>query len=472
MGDVPGFDARARYDLLVLGAGPAGLVAAAGAAALGARVALVERDRMGGDCLNTGCVPSKALLRVAKAVGEVRRAHALGIRCGDPSVDFAAVMERMRQLRARIAEHDSAARFRSLGVHVMLGEARFVGPDAVEVGGSTVRFGRALIATGAQPDVPDVPGLAGSGYLTSDTVFDLAALPARLAILGGGPLGCELAQAFARFGARVTILHKGERLMERDDADAVAVVRRALERDGIQIHTGVEVASVTRSDAVCALTYRAAGGAATLEADALLVAAGRRPAVDRLDLDAAGIAHDTKRGVRVDDFLRTTNPHVFAAGDVCGGAQFTHVAGEHARIVVQNALFVPSARASRIVVPWCTFTDPELAHVGRASGEMVRQDLTEVDRAVLDGEEDGFVKLYLERGRLVGATIVAAHAGETIAEAALAIVSGAGVAGLARTLHPYPTQAEALRTLADRLRARRLRPWMRRALSRWFAWTR
>ncbi len=475
----------ARYNLVVVGAGTAGLVAAAGAAGLGARVALVERHLMGGDCLNVGCVPSKALIRAARAWADVQRAGDFGIRVPEGArVDFGAVMERMRRLRAALSPIDSAARFRALGVDVFLGEGRFTGRDTLEVAGAVLPFGRALVATGARAAVPPIPGLAAAGYLTNETVFDLTALPARLAVIGAGPIGCELAQAFARFGAAVILLDRGPQILAREDRDVATRVTEALARDGVRLMAGRTVARVERGPGGEAVLHvESAGGAERVAVDAILVGAGRAPNVEGLGLEAAGVAVDAPGGVRVDDRLRTTNRRIFAAGDVCSPYKFTHNSDAQARIAIRNALFLGRARASALTLPWCTYTDPEVARVGlsereaQARGIAVRtfvQELHDVDRAVLDGETAGFVKVHVRRGtdRIVGATIVARHAGEMLPELTLAMVKGVGLGALAGVIHAYPTQADAIRKLGDAYNRTRLTPRVRKLLGAWLAWRR
>jgi pyruvate/2-oxoglutarate dehydrogenase complex dihydrolipoamide dehydrogenase (E3) component len=477
-----------RYNLVVIGAGTAGLVAAAGAAALGARVALVERDLMGGDCLNVGCVPSKGLIRAARAWADVRDAADFGVAVpAAPRVSFPAVMERMRRLRAGISRTDAAWRFRELGVDVFFGPGRFTGPDSVEVAGTTLRFRKAVIATGARAAAPAVPGLAEAGYLTNETVFSLTALPRRLAVIGGGPIGCELAQAFARFGSEVTLLQRHSQILVREDRDAAERVQRALARDGVRLLLDCRIEGADR-DAEVRLLHLVARGPAghrseTLRADAILVAAGRVPNVDGLGLQAIGVAFDRDRGVRVDDFLRTTNRRIYAAGDVCSTRRFTHHSDFQARLVIRNALFLGRARASALTLPWCTYTDPEIARVGLSEREAAErglpvrtfvQELVDVDRAVLDGETEGFVKVHVRAGtdRILGATIVARHAGEMLPELSLAIGEKLGLGAIARTIHAYPTQAEAIRKAADAYHRSRLTPLVQTILRRWLAWTR
>ncbi len=479
--DWPSPEGRGVYDLVVLGGGTAGLVSAAGAAGLGARVALVERALLGGDCLNTGCVPSKALLRSARVVGETRRAAALGVRLPAPAdVDFAAVMERMRRRRAAISPNDSAARLRDLGVDVFLDTARFTGRRTVQVGDRTLRFGRAIVATGGRPAAPAVPGLDTVPFLTSENLFWLTERPARLAIIGGGPIGCEMAQAFARFGTAVTLFEAAPHVLPREDPDAAAIVGRRLVADGVRIETGVHLTRVERGSAGPAIHFTRGEAAAVVEADALLVAAGRAPNVETLDLEAAGIRHSAK-GIDVDDRLRTTNPRVFAAGDVCSAWQFTHVADAMARIAIQNALFYGRKRVSALTIPWCTYTDPEVAHVGVSwtaaaeSGsaiETITVPLAEVDRAVIDDDTDGFLRVHHEKGRLRGCTIVGPAAGELIGEAAYAVTHGGTLGRLSATIHPYPTVGEAFRKAGDAYRRTQLTPAVRRWMGRYFAWTR
>jgi pyruvate/2-oxoglutarate dehydrogenase complex dihydrolipoamide dehydrogenase (E3) component len=473
-----------RYNLVVLGAGTAGLISAAGAAGLGARVALVEREFLGGDCLNVGCVPSKALIRASRAIAEVQGASDYGaVVPAGSRVNFPAVMERMRRLRAALSPTDSAARYRGLGVDVFFGEARFTGPDAVEVGGRVLRFRRAVVATGARAARPDIPGLADAGFLTNETVFTLTELPPRLAVIGAGPIGCELAQAFARFGARVSLLGNRPQIMPREDEGAARIVQEQMQRDGINLVLGCNVVRVAREGTANVLHLECGGRPMEVRADAILVGVGRAPNVQGLNLEAAGVAYDAKDGVKVNDRLQTTNRRIFAAGDICSRFKFTHAADAMARVVIQNALFFGRAKASALVIPWCTYTDPEVAHVGlyeaeaKARGIDVRtftEPMAHVDRAVLDGDTDGFVKVHVRAGsdRIVGATVVARHAGEMISELTLAMVGGLGLGTLARTIHPYPTQAEAIKRVADAYNRTRLTAFVKGLFQKWLAWMR
>ena len=560
-----------RYNLVVIGAGTAGLVTAAGAAGLGAKVALIERHLMGGDCLNVGCVPSKALISAARAAASVRRAGELdfskaplspedggegtgratvnahsAFRTPHSALDFPRIMDRLRRLRADIAPNDSATRFKSLGVDVFLGEGRFTGLDTIEVAGQTLRFKTAVIATGARATRPETPGLADVGYLTNETVFELSSLPPRMAIVGGGPIGCELAQAFARLGSQVTLIEQSHQLLGREDKDAARLVQESLERDGVRVllNTVVEYVASEMSSPVPSppssgerarvrgpssketlltlavsspaaqpstldpqaasesppnpLPSKAGGegtgsktlfvkqGGETIEvtADEILVAAGRTPNLEGLNLEAVGV-QTTSRGVVVDDRLRTTNQQIFAAGDVCSPFKFTHAADFMARIVIQNALFFGRAKASSLVIPWCTYTSPEVAQVGLTElaaaeqGVTVKafvQDLRHIDRAILEGSTStaGFVKILVKAGsdQVVGATIVAEHAGEMIGEIVLAITNKIGLGRLAATIHPYPTVAEAIRKCGDDYNRTRLTPFVKRLFQRWLAWTR
>lgn len=462
-------DPARLYDLVVIGGGTAGLVCAAGAAGLGARVALVERGLLGGDCLNTGCVPSKALLRSARAVHEARAAAAVGVRT-TTEVDFAAVMARMRARRADIAPHDSAAGLMALGVHVFLGDASFTGPRAVSVDGHTLGFRRAVIATGGRPSAPPIPGLAAIPYLTSENIFWLTEQPRELLVVGAGPIGCELAQAFALLGTRVTLLDSAPRILPGEDPDAADILARRLKDDGVGIVAGMDIRQVTRTGD--RMTARLDEGDAS--GDALLVATGRTPNVEGLHLEAAGVTHGSD-GVHVDDRLRTSNPRIYAAGDICSRFKFTHAADAMARIVIQNALFFGRRRASALVIPWCTYTFPEVAHVGvtmdeaeKRGAERITIPLTAVDRAVVDEDTAGFVRIHHHRGRIMAATIVGSHAGELIGQMTAAMRRGAALDDLSADIFPYPTGAEALRKAGDAYRRRRLTPGVRRALERYF----
>jgi pyruvate/2-oxoglutarate dehydrogenase complex dihydrolipoamide dehydrogenase (E3) component len=453
-----------RYHLVVVGGGTAGLVSAIGAASLGAKVALVEARLMGGDCLNFGCVPSKGIIAAGRAAQAVREAGEFGVRAGEVRVDFAAAMERMRLLRARIAKNDSAERLRGLGVDVYFGRATFVAPDALEVDGRRLAFARAILATGSRPVTLDVPGLAEAGFLTNETIFSLTELPRRLAVVGAGPVGCELAQTFRRLGSEVTVLSRGSRLLPKDDAGAASLLEARFRTEGIRLELGAKLLRVEPDRTLVHERGRIA-------ADAILVAVGRARVVDGLGLEAAGVASGPQ-GVSVDDHLRTTNPRIFAAGDVASRFQFTHAADALARVALQNALFFGRKRQSALVVPWCSYTDPEIAHVGAANGAATfTVPLDEVDRAVLDGETEGFARIHADaRGRILGATIVARHAGEMIGEISLAMTAGLGLADLARTIHPYPTQAEALKKLGDAFLRTKLTPRVRSVLRKVLQW--
>ncbi|MFI5367148.1 MAG: mercuric reductase [Candidatus Binatia bacterium] len=473
-----------RYNLVVIGAGTAGLVTAAGAAGLGAKVALVERHLLGGDCLNVGCVPSKCVISSARIVGEIRKAQALGVHVPEGvTADFAAVMQRMRRLRARISHHDSVHRFQDeLGVDVFLGQACFTGPDSVDVGGKTLRFKRAVLATGARAADPPIDGLAEAGFLTNETVFSLTECPRRLAVLGGGPIGCELAQAFRRLGSEVTIIEMGAQFLPREDPDAAQLLADAFTREGIDVKLSTALKKVTVSGPDKLLHLENAGTAKVLAVDAILVGVGRTPNVEGLNLETVGVQY-SKNGVQVNDHLQTTNPRIYAAGDVCLAHKFTHTADATARIVIQNALFFGRKQLSTLTVPWCTYTDPEIAHVGMYERDAQQHGIavatlkipfSDVDRAIAAGEEDGFVKIHVRKGsdRIVGATIVARHAGEMISEITLAIVSKIGLGSIANVIHPYPTQAEAIRKAADAYNRTRLTPLVKRLFSRWLKWMR
>jgi pyruvate/2-oxoglutarate dehydrogenase complex dihydrolipoamide dehydrogenase (E3) component len=470
-----------RYNLVVVGAGTAGLVSAAGAAGLGARVALVERGFMGGDCLNVGCVPSKTLLRSAQSVGEIRDAAELGVRVpGGTRVDFPAVMDRMRQVRARISPNDSARRFRDeLGVDVFLGQGRFCSGSSLEVEGQTLRFSRAVIATGARPVVPPIEGLREVGFLTNETVFSLEELPRRLLVLGGGPIGCELSQAFRRFGSEVILVEMADQFLGREDRDAAGVLLDAFRRDGVDVRLETSLARVELRNGEKLATLESDGKSETLAIDQILVGVGRAPNLEGLGLESAGVAFG-RVGVEVDDHLRTSNRRIYAAGDICMATKFTHAADFAARAVIQNALFFGRKKLSALTIPWCTYTHPEIAHVGlyqrdaQERGleiETFVRELRDVDRAIAEGEEEGFVKIHVARGsdRIVGATVVARHAGEMISEISVAMAGKLGLSKLASVIHPYPTQSEAIRQIGDAYNRTRLTPGAKSLFERFLA---
>ncbi len=466
----------AGYDLVVIGAGTAGLVVAAGAAGLGLglKVALIERSLMGGDCLNVGCVPSKCVIRSSRVVADMRDAAPFGIQPPNGiEVDFAAVMQRMRKIRASISPNDSAERFRKLGIDVFLGSAQFVDQKTIAVNGSQLRFKKAVIATGARASHPNIPGLAEAGYLTNETVFSLTECPKRLAVIGGGPIGCELAQAFQRLGSEVTLLHKHSHLLDREDSDAAEIIQQQFAQEKLHFILDCTLEKVETSAAGKVIHYCQNGVSRSVTVDEILVGAGRTPNLDGLNLEVVNVEYDAKKGVVVNEYLQTTNPRIYAAGDICMNWKFTHAADAAARIVIKNTLFSPfglgRSKLSSLVMPWVTYTDPEVAHVGLYETEAKAKGLetntitipfSEVDRALADGEPAGFVKILHKRGsdQILGATIVARHAGEMISEITLAIVTKQGLNALSGVIHPYPTQAEAIKKAADAYRRTLLTP--------------
>ncbi|HMO15895.1 MAG TPA: mercuric reductase [Pirellulaceae bacterium] len=472
-----------RYNLVVIGAGTAGLVTAAGAAGLGANVALVERGLMGGDCLNVGCVPSKAIIAAARQAAAIRDADQYGIQASKPQVDFAEIMQRMRRLRAAISPHDSAKRFSELGIDVFFGLGAFTCSNTVAVGDQTLHFKKAVIATGARAAELPIPGLKEAGYLNNESLFSLTKLPERLIVIGGGPIGCEMAQSFARFGSKVTLIELASRVLAREEPDAALIVQQAMQNDGVELVLGAKILRVERQGEDRVVVVSRDNDERRISGDEILVSVGRTPNLDGLGLETVGVAYHPQQGVEVDDRLRTTNRNIFAAGDVCSKYKFTHAADFLARIVIQNALFMGRSRASKLIIPWCTYTSPEIAHVGVYPSEAAEkaiqmntfdQPLSNVDRAVLDGETEGFVRVHCRKGsdRIVGATIVAARAGDMIGEIVMAMKHRIGLGKIASVIHPYPTQAEAIRKLGDQFTRTRLTPSVKSLFNTWLRWNR
>jgi pyruvate/2-oxoglutarate dehydrogenase complex dihydrolipoamide dehydrogenase (E3) component len=472
-----------RYNLVVIGAGTAGLVTAVGAAGLGAKVALIEKHFMGGDRLNVGCVPSKAVIRAARAAAAIREAGEFGVIVPTGTkVDFGKAMERMRRLRADISPHDPAKRFSVLGVDVFLGSACFTGADTMEVRAQTLRFAKAVIATGARAAAPPIPGLKDVPYLTNETLFSLTELPRRFGIVGAGPVGCEMAQSFARFGSEVYLVETAHGILPREDRDAADRLQAAMTRDGVKLLCCGKDLKLTQDPHGVRIQVESHGEGYDVLVDQVLVAAGRAPNVEGLGLETVGVEFSQK-GVRVNNRLQTTNPRIYACGDICSPYQFTHAAEFMARTVIQNALFKGRAKASALIIPWCTYTSPEIAHVGlyekdaKETGIAVDTytlDLAKVDRAILDGETEGFVRVHVRQAadEIVGATIVAAHAGDLIGEVTLAMKGKLGLKTIAGTIHPYPTQAESIRKTGDLYNRTRLTPFVKSLMMRWLAWSR
>jgi pyruvate/2-oxoglutarate dehydrogenase complex dihydrolipoamide dehydrogenase (E3) component len=470
----------AVYDLVVIGAGTAGLVVAAGAAGLGLglKVALIERNLMGGDCLNFGCVPSKTIIRSSRIVGEIWRGQELGIQVEGVGIDFGAVMERMRRIRAEISHADSATRFQELGVDVFLGDGKFASQDTITVADRILKFKKAVIATGARAATPQIPGLAEAGYLTNETVFSLIERPQRLAIIGGGPVGCELAQTFQRLGCEVVLLHRGSQILSKEDPEAATILQQVLIKEGVNLILDCQLQQVMATPQGKTITYSTNDRTDTITVDEILVSAGRTPNIESLDLAQVGVDYD-HQGIKVNDYLQTTNPKIYAAGDVCMKWQFTHAADAAARIVIKNTLFSPfglsKSKLSNLVMPWVTYTDPEIAHVGLSKADAQAQglqvgtikiEMSSVDRAITDGETNGFLQIIHRQGsdEILGATIVSSHAGEMISEITTAMVNKIGLSKLSSVIHPYPTQADCIKKAADAYRRTLLTPRTKKIL--------
>jgi len=469
--------------MILIGGGSAGLVTAIVAAGLGAKVALIEKYLMGGDCLNVGCVPSKAIIRSAKTMGEIMAAQEFGIISGGAQVNFGEVMTRIRRVQAQLSPNDSVWRYRDAGVDVFLGEGRFTGPDTIEMAGATLKFKKAVITTGSRPLHPEIPGLVEAGYLTNETVFNLTEQPKRLAIVGGGPIGCELAQAFRRLGSEVTLFHNADHILNREDADAAEIVQKVFLREGIKLALNSQVTQITTQGDEKIVRFTMAKEEGTITVDEILVATGRVPNIENLGLETVGVQSDARKGISVNDYLQTTNPNIYAAGDVAMAYKFTHAANAAARIVIQNAFFHGRKKLSDLKMPWCTYTDPEIAHVGLydydAKEKGIKIDTYTIyfddnDRAVADGEENGFVKVHTLKGKdtIVGATIVARAAGDMINEITLAMVAGVGLKTIGNVIHPYPTQAEAIARVAGLYTRSRLTPTVKWLFSGWMKFNR
>lgn len=471
-----------RYDLVVIGAGTAGLVTAAGAAGMdiGLKVALVERHLMGGDCLNVGCVPSKCIIRSSRVVAQMKEAGDFGIRPPEQiDIDFPAVMARMRKLRAGISHHDSAQRFKqTYNIDVFLGEGSFQDSNTIAVGDKILRFKKAVITTGARAVRPSIDGIEEAGFLTNETVFSLTERPKHLAVIGGGPIGCELAQAFRRLGCEVILFHRHSHILNKEDADAAEIVQNRFQKEGIRLILDCQMKRAAKMDEGKLLHYTCNGQEESVIVDEILVGAGRAPNIEGLNLDAVGVEYHRK-GIKVNDYLQTTNPNIYAAGDICMKWKFTHAADAAARIVIKNTLFSPfglgRSKLSDLVMPWVTYTEPEIAHVGMYEEEAqekgmnvstIKIPFNTVDRAIADGEEEGFVKIHHQKGsdKILGATIVASHAGEMISEVTTAIVGNVGLSKLSSAIHPYPTQAEGIKKAADAYRRTLLTPTTKRFL--------
>ncbi len=466
------------YNMVAVGGGTAGLIVSIIVASLGGKVALVERGFMGGDCLVSGCVPSKSLIRPSRLAHEMQHANHWGLSAkGTQDEDFPSVMERLRRIRADISVHDSAERYTSLGVDIFRGKGVFTGPNTLEVAGKTLHFRKAAICTGARALHPDVPGLEDVGFLTNESVFNLTTLPKHLIVLGAGPIGCELAQAFSRLGSKVTIIQRSTFLSQEDPA-ASALLAEVFAEEGIKVLLHTKVLRAEKdAHGVKVLVVERDGVEERVQGDEILIGAGRKPNVEGLGLEAAQVKYGPK-GVEVDDNLRTSNEHIFAVGDCCMAWKFTHAADAAAQIVVQNALFKGKKRLSNLVMPWCTYTDPEIAHVGMYEKDAQKQginvdfftmDMKDIDRAVTDGETRGFVKIMVKKGsdKILGATIVSSHAGEMISEITTAMVGSMGLGALANVIHPYPTQASAIKRVAGLYKKSKLTPWVAKALRWW-----
>jgi pyruvate/2-oxoglutarate dehydrogenase complex dihydrolipoamide dehydrogenase (E3) component len=458
-----------KYNVVVIGAGTAGLVTAAGTAGLGGRVALIERNRMGGDCLNFGCVPSKALIASARLVENIRRAPDWGLEKQEPRFEFEKIFERMRSRRAKIAPNDSQERFESLGVDVFRGEARFESPYELEVAGQKLRAKNFVIATGSRAKIPEIGGIATVPYFTNETIFDeLKAKPESMIVLGGGPIGCELGQALSRLGVKITIAQRSAQLLPPEDRDVAEFMQQRFVAEGIGLRLNATSTRVSVRDGKVVLEFREGD---PLTADSLLISAGRTPNLRALNLEVAGVEYD-EHGVKTNEYLQTSQSHIYAAGDITNRLKFTHTADFTARTVIRNILMPLPFLRQKIdfsVVPWCTYTEPEVAHVGlgekAAKEKSIEYDLLtvpldEVDRAILESEETGFVKVLTKKGsdQILGVTLVGAHGGDLLHEFVLAMKQGIGLGAIASTIHAYPTFAELARKAGDKYNKTRLTP--------------
>ena len=472
-----------KYNIVVIGAGPAGLVTAAAAAGLGAKVALIEKGLMGGDCLNVGCVPSKGVISAARIAASVRDSKEFGIHHQGYDVDFEHVMNRMRKLRAEMSHHDSTDRFSGLGIDVFIGKGEFKDESTIVVDGAELKFTKAVIATGARAAYPDIPGINDVGVRTNETIFSLTEQPRRLIVIGGGPIGSEMAQSFARLGTEVTQIEKASHILAREEPDAAQVVIEQMKKDGVKFLTNATTVRFEKRNTEKVVFVQVDGKEQELVGDEILLSVGRTPNVDNMGLEKAGIEYDLRKGIKVNDYMQTTNNRIFAAGDVASKYQFTHAADFAARTVIRNALFMGRGKASSLVIPWTTYTSPEVAHVGLypheadAQGlEIVTytQEMSSNDRAILEGETDGFVRVHLKKGtdKILGATVVATNAGDLINEFTLAITHGLGLSKIGSTIHPYPTQGEAIRKLGDQYNRTKLTPFVKGLFKRWLKWNR
>lgn len=469
------------YHLIVIGAGSGGLVAAAGAAGLGAKVALIEKDKMGGDCLNTGCVPSKAIIRTAKLAHDARTAQRFGLDAMEPSVSLAKVMASVREVQAKLEYMDSVERFEKLGVTVHRGSFAFHSPHEISDGERTLSAKRFVIATGSRPTLPPLPGLDQITPLTSDTVWDLEELPRRLVVLGGGPIGTELAQVFARLGSQVTMIQRSEHILHREDPDIARLVQERFRKEGITIHTSWEAKEVRQDSGQGSIVIQnPQQGEQSVAFDQLLVALGRTPNVEGLALGKAGVMY-SQRGIQVDDYLRSSRKHIYSCGDVIGSYQFTHTADFQARLILRNALFPGQSKLDQRIIPWCTFSEPEVARVGlnetQAKAQNIPHDvygyeLSGLDRAVCDRESEGLIKVITAKGsdRILGVTLAGSHAGDCLHELVLAMKYKIGLKKIASMIHVYPTLAEVSKRAADSYQRSRLSPQFQRLLRRYFQW--
>ncbi len=469
---------RGYYHLVVVGGGSAGLISAMGASGLGAKVALIEKNLLGGDCLNTGCVPSKALIRSAKAIYDALDTEEFGLPLRDKTtISFEAVMERVRRLRSVISHHDSAEKLRAQGIDVYFGNPEFSSPKTINVNDATLSFKKAVIATGSRAAVPPIPGLKDVPMLTNETVFNLESRPAHLIVIGGGPIGCELAQAFRRLGSEVSIVNDVAHLLPADEPEAGELIAQRFKHEKIKLFMKARINAVTRKDAGIELVLTHDGASKVLQGSHVLVAAGRAPNIDGLKLEEAHVKATAPLGIQVNDRMQTSNPKIYAAGDCCLAPKFTHTADATARIVIQNSLFWGRKKFKTLTIPWCTYTDPEVAHTGATTGtlkpnsyDVLKIPLTSTDRANLDSDHEGFAKIITRKksDQILGATIVARHAGDMINPLTLAIQKKIGLSQFASIIFPYPTQGELIKKVADQYQRQKLTPLVKAFLKFWF----